>query len=53
MINILEVTGGYQAVTATYAPQAPPIQFIERFAFYVRVRVIMMTAMPGNMQTSF
>lgn len=43
-----EVAGGYQAVIAAHAPETPPIQFIERFAFYDRAKEAYAVVMTGD-----
>ncbi len=42
------VESGYRAVIDTHAPQTPPIQMIERFAFYERARRAFAVVMTGD-----
>lgn len=42
------VASGYRAVIDDYAPEAPPIRFIERFAFYDRAAQAFTVVMTGD-----
>ena len=42
------VAKGYRAVIDTYAPETPPLQFIERFAFYDRAQAAYVVVMTGD-----
>ena len=43
-----DVENGYRAIITTYAPGAPPIRFIERFAFYERAANAYAVVMTGD-----
>ncbi|MCB8986119.1 MAG: L-fucose mutarotase [Ardenticatenaceae bacterium] len=43
-----EVEKGYRTVISTYAPDTPPIHFIERFAFYERAANAYAVVMTGD-----
>jgi len=45
------VEADYRAVIDRYAPQSPPIEFIERFAFYGRAREAFAVVMSGETRT--
>ena len=45
------VEADYRAVIDRYAPQSPPIDFIERFAFYDRARAAFAVVMSGETRT--
>ena len=42
------VAKGYRDVIVAHAPEAPPIKFIERFAFYDRAEVAFAVVMTGD-----
>jgi len=42
------VAEGYRSVIVTHAPETPPIQFIERFAFYERAKEAFAVVMTGD-----
>ncbi len=42
------VAKGYRSVIDSYAPETPPIQFIERFAFYERAAGAFTVVMTGD-----
>jgi L-fucose mutarotase len=42
------VESGYRAVIDNYAPETPPIAFVERFAFYERARSAFAVVMTGD-----
>ena len=42
------VAEGYQAVIVVHAPETPPIQFVERFAFYDRAQKAFAVVMTGD-----
>jgi L-fucose mutarotase len=42
------VAKGYRAVIDAYTPETPPIQFIERFAFYDRAKASFAIVMTGD-----
>ena len=42
------VAAGYRAVIEALAPETPPIQFVERFAFYERAREAFAVVMTGD-----
>lgn len=42
------VAAGYRAVIDKYAPEVPPIQFVERFAFYDRAQAAFAVVMTGD-----
>jgi L-fucose mutarotase len=44
----LAVKSGYRAVIDRYAPETPPIAFIERFAFYERASSAFAVVMTGD-----
>ena len=43
-----DVENGYRAIITTYSPGAPPIRFIERFAFYERAANAYAVVMTGD-----
>ncbi len=43
-----DVEKGYRAVINAYAPDTPPIRFIERFAFYERAAAAYAVVMTGD-----
>jgi L-fucose mutarotase len=42
------VTASYQILLNHYSPETPPIQFIERFAFYERSKIAFAVVMTGD-----
>jgi L-fucose mutarotase len=42
------VAQGYKAVIDAYAPETPPIQYVERFAFYGRAKTAFAVVMTGD-----